>query len=124
VYRGNIALVGDASGSVDPITGEGLGLAFQQAGALAEALAAGDLRCYQAAHDRIARLPRLMSRLVLAMDSRPGFQARVLRALAAEPRIFARLLNTQIGASSPSKFGIGNALKLGWRLLANAEAEI
>src|SRR5665647_3155375 len=30
VYRGNVALVGDASGSVDAITGEGLCLLFQQ----------------------------------------------------------------------------------------------
>ena len=35
VYRGNIALIGDASGSVDAITGEGLCLSFQQAIALA-----------------------------------------------------------------------------------------
>ena len=39
VCRGAFALVGDASGSVDSLTGEGLGLAFQQANALAEALA-------------------------------------------------------------------------------------
>lgn len=124
VHRGNIALVGDASGSVDPITGEGLGLAFQQAAALAEALAAGDLRRYQTAHNRISRLPRLMSRLILAMDSHPRFQTRALRALSAEPQIFARLLNTHVRAISPSKFGIGNAFKLGWRVFANREAEI
>ena len=124
VHRENIALIGDASGSVDPITGEGLGLAFQQAAALAEALAAGDLRRYQAAHDQIARIPRLMSRLFLAMDSHPKFQARVLRALAAEPQTFAKLLNTHVRAISPSKFGIGNALRLGWRVCANREAEI
>jgi menaquinone-9 beta-reductase len=43
VCRGNVALVGDASGSVDAITGEGLCLLFQQAVALADSLAAGDL---------------------------------------------------------------------------------
>src|ERR1017187_5940217 len=53
VWRGNVALVGDASGSVDAITGEGLGLLFQQAMALADALAAGDLNRYQAAHRRL-----------------------------------------------------------------------
>ncbi len=36
---GRIALIGDASGSVDPVTGEGLGLAFRQALALAEVAA-------------------------------------------------------------------------------------
>ena len=41
VTQGSVALVGDASGSVDAITGEGLGLAFRQASALADALVAG-----------------------------------------------------------------------------------
>jgi flavin-dependent dehydrogenase len=47
VSRGNVALVGDASGSVDAITGEGLCLLFQHALSLADALAAGDLALYQ-----------------------------------------------------------------------------
>src|SRR5262249_48213580 len=50
VYRGNIALVGDASGSVDAITGEGMSLAFRQAIALAEALEHNNLASYQAEH--------------------------------------------------------------------------
>src|SRR4029077_21153197 len=57
VYRGNVALVGDASGSVDAVTGEGLCLLFQQAVALADALHAGDLSLYEAAHRRIGRRP-------------------------------------------------------------------
>jgi menaquinone-9 beta-reductase len=43
VQCGNVALVGDASGSVDAITGEGLSLGFRQAMALADALERGDL---------------------------------------------------------------------------------
>ncbi len=35
VCRGNVALIGDASGTVDAITGEGLGLSFSQAVVLA-----------------------------------------------------------------------------------------
>ena len=38
VTTGNIALIGDASGSVDAITGEGLALCFRQAAALSLAL--------------------------------------------------------------------------------------
>jgi flavin-dependent dehydrogenase len=38
VYREHIALIGDASGSVDAITVEGLYLAFRQATALADAI--------------------------------------------------------------------------------------
>ena len=40
VYRQRTVLIGDASGSVDAITGEGMGLAFRQALALADALVA------------------------------------------------------------------------------------
>src|SRR5262249_49932449 len=41
VRRGNVALLGDASGSVDAITGEGLRLALLQALVLAESIEAG-----------------------------------------------------------------------------------
>lgn len=47
----------------DAITGEGLGLSFRQAIALADALETGDLEKYQSAHRRLARRPHLMSRL-------------------------------------------------------------
>ena len=40
VTQGRVALLGDASGTVDAVTGEGLHLAFRQANALADALAA------------------------------------------------------------------------------------
>lgn len=70
VCRNRVALVGDASGSVDSLTGEGLGLAFRQAEALAEAIACGDLTRYQVAHRRINRVPEIMSRLLLALENR------------------------------------------------------
>ena len=41
VYKDGLALLGDASGSVDAVTGEGMCLAFKQADALAQALRAG-----------------------------------------------------------------------------------
>jgi len=59
--RENVALVGDASGCVDPATGEGLGLSFRQALALAGGLEAGDLVKYQSAHRWLARRPHVMS---------------------------------------------------------------
>jgi len=117
VQRGRFALIGDASGSVDPLTGEGLGLAFRQASALVDALKSGDLSAYQAAHDRISAIPRLASRLMLLMDSRPWLRKRTLRVLADEPALFSRLLNTHVQEISPASFGTSNALRLGWRLL-------
>jgi flavin-dependent dehydrogenase len=114
--RGRVALIGDASGSVDPVTGEGLGLAFRQALSLAEALHSGDLRGYQAAHERIGRMPRRMSRLILCMDHSPWLRQRALRALAAEPHLFARLLSAHVNGSTSSPLGAMDALRLGWRL--------
>lgn len=93
VYRGNVALVGDASGSVDAITGEGLCLSFRQAIALADSMASGDLARYQRVHRRLARRPTLISNLMLTMDRRRWLRQPAFRAMAFEPRIFQRLLS-------------------------------
>ena len=118
VCRGPFALVGDASGSVDSLTGEGLGLAFQQANALADALAHDDLARYESAHRRINRPPEVMSRLLLAMENRAWLRRRVINALAREPQLFGRLLAVHDGTFSPLNFGIGSFFRLGWRVLA------
>ncbi len=97
VAHGHIALVGDASGTVDPIAGMGLSLAFQQAEALAQALAGSDLALYQQAHRRIMRRPLFMARLMLLLGRRPGLQARTLAALASQPDLFAQLLAMHAG---------------------------
>src|ERR1700751_2134119 len=65
VQRGNVALLGDASGSVDAITGEGLRLGFQQAFALADALQAGTLDGYQEVHRALQRRPLLVAGLMM-----------------------------------------------------------
>jgi flavin-dependent dehydrogenase len=118
VQRNRVALIGDASGSVDAITGQGLSLAFQQAIALAQAMRTDSLLSYQEAHRRIARIPRLMAGLMLAMDNHSGFRRRVFRAFNAEPDLFARLLAFHAGATSPLEFGLRSTLSLGWQLLA------
>ncbi len=118
VCRCRFALVGDASGSVDPLTGEGIGLAFQHAQALVEAMKHDDLQSYQGAHDGIGRPPRLMSRLMLMMDAHPRLRRRALRVLAAEPSLFSRLLDFNVGETPVSKLGVGPVLQLGWRMLS------
>ena len=117
VYRGAVALVGDASGSVDPLTGEGIGLAFRQAAQLVDAIKRDNLQSYQAAHERIARVSHMTSRLMLFMDTHPRLRRRGLRALAAEPSLFARLLNAQGGEEALSKCGLDLPVRLGWRLI-------
>ena len=116
VYHGNIALIGDASGSVDAITGEGLCLSFQQAIALADALGTGSLERYQRAHRQLARRPNTMSRLLLLLDRFPSLRARTLRGLAHEPGLFSRLLAVHLGESS-AEFLAATSLRLGWQFL-------
>jgi menaquinone-9 beta-reductase len=116
VWRGKVALIGDASGGVDAITGEGLGLAFSQAIALAESLAADDLPSYQAAHRALALRPRWMARLMLTLDGRPRLQHRTLQAFQKHPEIFRRLLALHVGAVPPLHV-VKDGLTLGWGLL-------
>ena len=112
----NVTLIGDASGSVDAITGEGLGLSFRQALALADALEAGDLEKYQLAHRRLARRPHIVSRILLLLDRYAPLRRRVLRGFAADPSLFSRLLMTHIAESSPALHAATSA-RLGWRLI-------
>jgi flavin-dependent dehydrogenase len=116
VYRGRVALVGDASGSVDAITGEGLCLSFHQAIALADSLASGGLAAYQAEHRRLALRPTVMSRCMLAMDRRAWLRQRALRAFASEPRIFRKMLAMHVGALSARDFA-ANSWALAWQML-------
>jgi len=114
----DVALIGEAAGSVDSITGEGLAISFRQAIALAAAIRGGDLTSYERAHRRIMRLPRAMSALMLSMDGRPAFRARVFHAFQSQPELFARLLALHTGSLSPARFGaVKTGLSLGWHLL-------
>jgi len=122
VVHERVALIGDASGSVDAITGEGLGLAFQQAFALAAALSSGDLSAYQVEHRRLLRRPALMARLMLSLDRYPRLRSRALCALAARPAIFANLLALHVGAMSPADFVFHGAVPLGWQMLRTRAA--
>jgi flavin-dependent dehydrogenase len=117
VARNGFALVGDASGSTDAITGEGLGLSFRQAIALARALAADDLGLYQAAHRKIGKLPRFMARKLLLMDRSGWIREHALRALSAKPALFRRLLAVHVGQESLLKFAVPGFIDLGWAML-------
>ncbi|HEY2017975.1 MAG TPA: FAD-dependent monooxygenase [Bryobacteraceae bacterium] len=116
VYKGRVALVGDASGSVDAITGEGLCLLFQQAVALASAFEVEDLSQYQAEHRRIGRRPEFMADVMLLLDDRTRLRRRVLRTMASNPRLFTGMLAMHVGQLSPLDF-FTNGLAFGWHLL-------
>ena len=116
VYEGNVVLVGDASGSVDAITGEGLHLSFAQASLLADCFASGDLQRYQKIHRKLAVRPALMAKLMLTLDWKTFFRQRVMRALESDPGLFSRMLAMHVGGR-PTTDLAGIGVSLGWRML-------
>jgi menaquinone-9 beta-reductase len=100
VVRGNVAVLGDASGSVDAITGEGLLSAFRQALALAEALSAGKLERYTEAHRRIAKTPKRMAQLLLLLDRHSALRRRSIAAFASHPECFGDLMGVHLDRQS------------------------
>ncbi len=101
VTHGRMALVGEASGSVDALTGMGLSLAFRQAIALANALAAGELSFYQKSHRQLSRVPNLIGRGLLLMERNSRLRRLMLRAFACEPALFSSLFAFHATAGSP-----------------------
>lgn len=103
VYRDEVALIGDASGSVDAITGEGLCLSFRQALALASAMSSGmehgDLAAYQTEHRRLRRRPAFMASLMLSLDTHDWLRRRAIPAMASMPLVFRSLLSVHVGGA-------------------------
>jgi flavin-dependent dehydrogenase len=116
VYRGRTVLVGDASGGVDAITGEGLCLTFRQAALLGDCLASGDLARYQKGHRRLIRRPALMARMMLFMARHSRLRQRTMQVFQSSPRSFAGMLAMHVGEGS-ARHHISNGIALGWELL-------
>lgn len=117
VANENTALVGDASGSVDAITGQGLALAFLQAEALGSALGKGDLRLYEEAHRRIRRVPMFMSQSMLLMDRFGPLRRWTQEAFLRDPRIFERMLSVHVGETPLKMWGSRGVLNLGLQMV-------
>ncbi len=116
VAAGHVALIGDASGTVDAITGEGLCMAFQQALALADAMEAGNLNLYCQEHARLARRPLFMAEFMLLMDRSSILRQRVFRAFSHRPELFARILASHVGKVNIPQFA-ATAAALGWEIV-------
>ncbi len=102
VSSATVALVGDASGSVDAITGEGIGLAVRQALALAKAFQAGRLEDYERDHRTIRRRPALMADLMLLLSRNERLQELVIGGFARYPKAFQKLLAFHVGGMGSS----------------------
>lgn len=117
VSKANLALVGDASGGVDAITGEGMRLTFQQASAVAEAMARGDLRGYEKAHRSMLIRPLWMGKLILQLGRSAPLRGRMLRVFAETPELFAQLLSIHVGRATARRV-LSTGAQLGWEFLA------
>jgi flavin-dependent dehydrogenase len=117
IARGNVALVGDASGTVDAVTGHGLSLSFQQAVSLAEAMKKNDLSHYQSAHRQIEAVPILMTRLMLLMAKNDWIRRRTIRLFQKTPGLFSRLLAIHTETSPLSSIGVADIAGFGWKFL-------
>jgi flavin-dependent dehydrogenase len=119
VARDNIALVGDASGSVDAVTGEGLAISFRQANLLSRSLQKGSFELYSAGHEKTLKVPRRMAFVLLMMDRHRSMRRIAMRTLAGAPDIFRGLLRVHVGEESLPRFLVqGSAAMM--RLLANS----
>ncbi len=100
VIGDRLALVGDAAGYVDAITGEGLSVSLVAAEALVACLPAalsaeGDARAlapYARRFEQLFRRYRWSTEALLALARRPRLRRRVIRLLARSPRLFERVL--------------------------------
>lgn len=85
--------VGDAGGCVDPLVGDGIGLALRGAAAAAEILlAGGPPGAYTRRRADLLRRKRLTAAAALALSRRPALARPALAFLARAPRLFSALL--------------------------------
>ena len=110
-----VGLVGDASGYLDAITGEGVSLALAQVQALCDTVApwmlsndrvptARELQGYSRRISGMVRQHRLITRLVLFLSRNPRLAERAIRGLARQPELFRWLLSANMGAVSAASF--------------------
>ena len=117
VADSNVALVGDAAGYRDAITGEGLSLAFHQAAALAAAIEVGNLSAYRRRVTELVRLPNLLIDGLLFVERRPSLRQRLIETLSRNPDIFARLLAIHSRDRPLRSLGLGPMVRLAAGLL-------
>ena len=89
---GRVALVGDAAGYLDALTGEGLCLGLSQARALSDLLLSGHVEQYADAHARIKRRHLIVVSGLLWLLEHPRVKERVFSSLLQSPELFGRVI--------------------------------
>ncbi|WP_201276660.1 NAD(P)/FAD-dependent oxidoreductase [Marisediminicola senii] len=89
--RGRVLLVGDASGYVDAITGEGLRLGFAQASGAVRSIVAGRPGDYEAEWHRATRDFRVLTGGLVALAQSP-LRGAIVPAAERLPRVFGAIV--------------------------------
>ncbi len=87
---GRVALVGDAAGYVDALTGEGINVGLAQAQVLADCLAKGDLRDYEPRWQEATRTYRRLTLSLIRARHNRLIGPRIVPAAARFPALFDR----------------------------------
>jgi flavin-dependent dehydrogenase len=114
VLAPGVALVGDAAGYLDAVSGEGLALGFESAVALVERFATDELWRYPADHARVCASYHVITTLMLEIARRPRLRSAVIRHLGDNPALFSDLLGIAADSRAPSGSALGAALR--WTL--------
>lgn len=91
-----VALVGDAAGYLDPLTGEGICLGLLQAQALVDCLREGRLAELPRRYGAITWRHQLTVRLMLGLYATPAWRERVFSGLLASPATLQALVNVAV----------------------------
>jgi flavin-dependent dehydrogenase len=89
----NVLLVGDASGYIDALTGEGISVALTQAAALVQCLRTGRTEDYEHQWRKVTRKSRILTAGLLWARHTPPLAPRIVPAAARLPRTFTSLVN-------------------------------
>ncbi len=97
-HHGRVALVGDAAGYVDAITGEGLSTGFACARALAEIIARDQpLAVYEDRYRKIMRPYDRTTAFMLSVARQPILRRSLMSLLSRTPGLFSALLARHAG---------------------------
>lgn len=94
---GRVLLVGDAGGYVDALTGEGLALAFAQAGAAVRAIVDGAPERYERDWSRVTRRYRLLTAALLLGTRSQLVRRSLVPVSRALPPLFRGAVNSLAG---------------------------
>jgi flavin-dependent dehydrogenase len=117
VLKGKVALIGDAAGYYDAITGEGLTLGFAQVETVLKHFQENTLRDWPKSHKTLVFEPYLVIWLLLFIERFPALRRRVIVALSHDSVLFEQFLQINDGLMRPQDLPIRGLFQIVWRVV-------